>query len=359
MDELQTHREFFESLVCPRDRSSLEPTGSYLMCEHGHKYPIVDGIPVLLLGDKQQTIEIAEASLAAASQFAEGVSPVDALFTSTLGISEDEREGVLAEADEISDIDPVVRFMIGATNGLLYKRLIGTVTEYTIPELRLRPVQGGRLLDVGCNWGRWSIAASRLGYRVVGIDPSLGAVLAARRVSRQLGAAAQFVVGDARFLPLADDSFDTVFSYSVVQHFSKENAHLAISEMGRVLKRGGECLVQMPNKWGLRCLFHQVRRRFRVPVLFEVRYWTLSELLQTYSSMIGPTRLSVDCFFGLGLQASDSHLMPFGRRCVIVLSERLRHLSRSLRVLTSVADSVYVASVKTQFSPPSGGPVCR
>lgn len=348
-------KTFFASLVCPRDRRPLEPRGSYLMCEQGHEYPVVDDIPVLLLDDKPQTIDIAEASLAAALQFAEGVPPVDPLFTSTLGISEDEMGGVLAEAGESSYIDPVVRFMIGATNGILYKRLIGSVTDYTIPSLRLPPAQRGRLLDVGCNWGRWSVAASRLGYRAVGIDPSLGAVLAARRVSRQLGAAADFVVGDARFLPFADDSFDKVFSYSVIQHFSKEDARLAISEMGRVLKRGAECLVQMPNKWGLRCLFHQVRRRFRVPVRFEVRYWTLAELRQTYSSRIGPTHVSVDCFFGLGLQASDRHLMPFSKRCVITTSEILRHLSRYLPGLTSVADSVYVASAKA----PVDGPFSR
>ena len=60
----------------------------------------------------------------------------------------------------------------------------------------------------------------------MGIDPSLDAVLAARRVSRQLGVEASFVVGDARFLPFANDSFDTVFCYSVLQHFSKENAKI-------------------------------------------------------------------------------------------------------------------------------------
>lgn len=348
MDELESSKRFFGSLVCPRDHRPLESMVSQLMCEHGHEYPVVDGIPVLLLDDKQQTIDIAEASLAAASEFAKGAPPVDPLFTSTLGISEDEKGGILAEAGgSPSCIDPVARFMIGATNGLLYKHLIGNVTQYPIPELRLPPAQGRRLLDLGCNWGRWSVAASRLGYRAVGIDPSLGAVLSARRVSRQLGVAADFVVGDARFLPFAPDSFDTVFSYSVVQHFSKEDAYLTVSEIGRVLKRGGECLVQMPNRWGLRCLFHQARRGFRVPVRFEVRYWALSELLRTFSATIGPTRVSVDCFFGLGLQASDSHLMPLGPRCLIGTSEVLRRLSRHLPFLTYIADSVYVASLKT------------
>ena len=40
----------------------------------------------------------------------------------------------------------------------------------------------GPLLDIGCSWGRWSLAAARKGYSVVGIDPSLGAVMAARRI---------------------------------------------------------------------------------------------------------------------------------------------------------------------------------
>jgi SAM-dependent methyltransferase len=307
----------------------------------------------MLLDDKQQTIEVAEASLAAAYRVAKGMPSEDPLFTSTLGISEDEKTAILAETSQSpSRIDPVARFMIGATNGILYRHLIGKVTQYPIPALRMPSAQAVRLLDIGCNWGRWSVAASRLGYRVVGIDPSLGAVLAARRVSRQLGGAAEFVVGDARFLPFADGSFDTAFSYSVIQHFSKHDARLAVSEIGRVLRPGGESLVQMPNRWGLRCFFHQVRRGFRAPVRFEVRYWSPAELLRTFSSGIGSTRLSVDCFFGLGIQASDSHVMPLSRRCLIETSEVLRRLSLRLPGLTFLADSVYVASQKSRSMSP-------
>jgi SAM-dependent methyltransferase/uncharacterized protein YbaR (Trm112 family) len=353
MADSDSSTSFFGSLVCPRDHGPLEATGSYLKCKDEHEYPIVDGVPVLLLHDKQQTIEIAEASLAAAARVAKGMPSEDPLFISTLGISEDEKKGILGETGQLpSSIDPVARFMIGATNGILYRRLIGKVTQYPIPALRLPPAQGVRLLDIGCSWGRWSVAASRLGYRVVGIDPSLGAVLAARRVSRQLGASADFVVGDARFLPFPDGSFDKAFSYSVIQHFSKQDARLAICEIGRVLRQGGQCLVQMPNRWGLRCVFHQARRGFRAPVRFEVRYWSPAELLRTFSSGIGSTRLSVDCFFGLGIQASDSHVMPLGGRCLIGASEVLRRLSLRLPRLTFVADSVYVASRKSRSLPP-------
>jgi SAM-dependent methyltransferase len=199
---------------------------------------------------------------------------------------------------------------------------------------------------VGCNWGRWSVAAARLGYRPVGLDPSLGAVLAARRVCRQMGLAADFVVGDARFLPFVEQSIDTAFSYSVLQHFSKKDAGIALAEIGRVLKAGGKSLVQMPNTFGIRCLFHQIKRGFREPERFDVRYWTVPELRRIFSSAIGTTEFSVDCFFGIGLQAADLELMPRSRQFLIRFSEFLRGLSKYMAPLIYVADSVYAASEK-------------
>jgi SAM-dependent methyltransferase len=326
----------------------LEQEGSFLVCPGGHDYPVVDGVPILLLADKEQTIGIAKASLASARLVAEGGVSEDPWFTSTLGISEAEKAGILELAKSPgASIDPVVQFMIGATNGLLYKDLIGKCKSYTIPELRLQPGNGGRLLDIGCNWGRWSVAAARLGYRPVGIDPSLGAVFAARRVSRQLGLTADFVVGDARFLPFPDGFFDAVFSYSVIQHFSKDDARRSLAEAGRVLKPGGHSLVQMPNRFGLRCLFHQAGRGFRSAAGFEVRYWSLPELRRAFTSTIGPARFSVDCFFGLGLQAADLNLMSRRNRSVVQLSEFLRLLSKRLPVLSYLADSIYVESIRS------------
>ena len=73
MAESHSSTSFLGSLRCPRDHNPLERTGLYLKCKQEHEYPIVDGIPVLLLHDRQQTIQIAEASLAAASE-SRGVS---------------------------------------------------------------------------------------------------------------------------------------------------------------------------------------------------------------------------------------------------------------------------------------------
>jgi SAM-dependent methyltransferase len=159
-------------------------------------------------------------------------------------------------------IDPIVSFLVGATNGIAYKHLRGRLSDYPIPELRLPTANGKVLLDVGCNWGRWCIAAARLGYVPIGVDPSLGAVLAAKRVAAQLGLYIQLVVGDARFLPFPSDSMDFAFSYSVLQHFARADAISAVKEIGRVLKTGGMSLVQMPTVCGVRCLYHQARGNF-------------------------------------------------------------------------------------------------
>ena len=123
---------------------------------------------------------------------------------------------------------------------------------------------------------------------MVGIDPSLKGVLAARRVSRQLGIEGHFLVADGRFLPFPDGSFSRVFSYSVLQHLSKENVQIVLPEIRRVLKTGGEAMVQLPNVFGLRSLYHEIRRGFRETRDFEVRYWTIPELKSTFSRLIGP-----------------------------------------------------------------------
>ena len=330
-------------LVCPRDHGPLiRRGGDRLECEQQHGYPIIAGVPVLLRDDMPQTIGVAERSLVAAREPSPRTDAIDSLYVDTLGISEEEKQGVVEMARRGGAIDPVVAYMVGATNGILYKDAIGKLDHYPIPVLRMPPGAGRRLLDIGCNWGRWSIAAARLGYRPIGIDPSLGAVLAAKRVSEKLGLDVQFCVGDGRFLPFAPASFDCAFSYSVLQHMSVENVSLVLEALRRVVQSGGEALVQMPNKYGVRCLYHQARRRFREPRDFEVRYWTLADLAAKFEEKLGPAEISVDCFFGLGLQASDAPMMPSAKRALIHGSEALRRVSHYVPLLSHAADSVYV-----------------
>jgi SAM-dependent methyltransferase/uncharacterized protein YbaR (Trm112 family) len=348
-------------LVCPRDHGPLCRRQNLLICDAGHEYPVVQDIPIMLLGDAEQTLWVAASSLERAKTAAATSTGMDDYYIDTLGISDDERHHLERELSECGNVDPVVRYMVGATNGCLYKPLVGKLESVPIPDLRL-PSGGGTLLDIGCNWGRWCVAAARKGYDVVGIDPSLGAILAARRISQRLGVSARFVVADARFLPFAPGRFDVVFSYSVLQHLSIKDATAALREIGRVLREGAFSLIQMPNALGIRSLWHLLRRRFRTPRGFEVRYWTPTQLSKTFSAEIGPTRLSVDAYFGLGIQKTDAHLLPMKYRWIVHSSEVLRSLSKTMRPLVYVADSLYAESVKRAATgvavpKPAGHPV--
>lgn len=339
---------FAASLICPVCRTPLSSArADSLRCQQDHSFDVCDGVPVLLRDDVPQTLHIAKASMARARGDAAIVDQrAPGLFLESLGISDEEKQMAAALAGQGGSVDPVVSVIIGATSGINYKHLIGTLDRYPIPDIRLPAGNGKILLDIGCNWGRWSVAATKKGYRVIGIDPSLGAVMAARRVAKQFDLPVEYLVADARFLPFENDSFDTVFSYSVIQHFSKADAAQVISEIGRTLKPSGTSLVQMANALGLRNFYVQARRRFHAPQNFDVRYWPVSELARTFKQAIGPTEIGIHCFFGLGLERSDMAVMSSGGKLLIRLSDWLRQLGGIVPPLRYVADSLYVFSTK-------------
>jgi SAM-dependent methyltransferase/uncharacterized protein YbaR (Trm112 family) len=337
---------YVDNLVCPRDATHLVEDNRGLTCQHGHSYPVVDGLPVMLLDDVEPTLWGAGNSLTEAKAQADS----SGLYLHTVGISDAERLGVLSlTSGNHQSVDPVVAYLVSATNGVLYKHLIGKLARYPIPYFPIRN-GAGDMLDVGCNWGRWSISAARKGWNVVGIDPSLGAVLTARRVARSMKLPVRYIVGDARYLPFRQCQFDLVFSYGVLQHLSHRSVTRAASEIGRVLKPLGLSVVQMPNKCGFRSIYQQARRRFREPREFEVRYWSIVELRKVFRNAIGATRLSVDCFGGLGIQKADWDLMSLGRKLIIVGSEAGRTASRFIPCLLYIADSVYVTSTRSELA---------
>ncbi len=333
-----------QHLVCPRDQKALRAEGQNLICAGGHGYPVVEGVPVMLLDDVAQTIGVAADSLREAR-----IQPhADSWYVDAIPCNPQEREMIRRQiaAYQTGLVDPVVQSVLNATNGNLYRGALGKLREYPIPEIRLPRGNGETMLDIGCNWGRWCAAASRKGYRAVGIDPALGSVLAAKRMCNKLGLTPAFVVGDARFLPFAASSFDRVFSYSVLQHFSKENARQAIGEAARVLRPGGESMIQMANMLGVRSMQHQVMRGFREPRDFDVRYWTPAELRRCFQEIVGDSRISVDGYFGLGIQRSDLPLMPARYRAVIRASDILRKISEKVPAISWAADSLYIHSRK-------------
>lgn len=179
---LLVHEWLKRHLVCPRDRGKLEAVSGRLECEQGHRYPIVEAIPVMLFDDGAAPHPALRASLAQVERLEAGET-VDQVFQNyeTVG----------------REVDGFVQNEIPYTCGTLYFSVQNHLTRYPIPELRLSENSGERFLDVGCGWGRWTIAAEKKGYKAVGVDPSLESLLAAARVARQLGVEPLYVAADS------------------------------------------------------------------------------------------------------------------------------------------------------------------
>jgi SAM-dependent methyltransferase len=307
------------ALVCPRDAGTLERDGDRLVCRAGHRYPVDGGVPILLVDEAKPTQP---------GYWATRVEehPVDELE--------------VAPADEV---DPYVRRVLLGTCGNLYGDA-SRIKRYPLPML---PLSGpGAFLELGANWGRWTIAAARAGFDATGIDPSLGATRAAKRVARQLGVDADYVVADARHLPFADASIDVVFSYSVLQHFGLRDVEETLHETARVLKPGGISLHQLTNAFGARNVYQQARRRFRAAEAFDVRYWRPADIQRTFEAAVGPTTLSADGFLTLNPHADELAELAARARFVVHASRALVRLSEWVPGFSYVADSLWVCSTR-------------
>jgi 2-polyprenyl-6-hydroxyphenyl methylase/3-demethylubiquinone-9 3-methyltransferase len=83
-----------------------------------------------------------------------------------------------------------------------------------------RPLEGIRLLDVGCGGGLISEPLARLGARVTGIDPSERNIKTAMAHAMEQGLEIDYRVATAEELAEAGETFDVVLNLEVLEHVS-------------------------------------------------------------------------------------------------------------------------------------------
>lgn len=96
-----------------------------------------------------------------------------------------------------------------------------------------------RILDCGCGTGN-NLTMLRAYGQPAGIDITASGLEYARRQGERLLARAS-----AAMLPFSDESFDLVTSFDVIYAFDDQIAAVALSEMHRVLARGGHLVLNV------------------------------------------------------------------------------------------------------------------
>ncbi len=145
------------------------------------------------------------------------------------------------------------------------------------------------MLDAGCGEGVLvEEYANRLA--IEGIDPNYGS----DRVR----------TGSLTALPFADGSFDRALCLDVLEHLTFEEQPRALAELFRMLKRGGELLVSVPN------LAHLQSR---------VHFLLLGRLIRTASEHKHPG------------DRPAAEYIELARRAGFILAQAPRHLSNRAR----------------------------
>ena len=163
-------------------------------------------------------------------------------------------------------MDPVDRL----TPGEELRQQFGDIDVYLFDQILRGRFDGRhRVLDAGCGDGRNLVYLLRRGFECYGVDSEPSAIDVIRRMASRLAPhlpQSNFAVADLMRLPHPDGSMHAVVC-SAVLHFADNGAHFTamVTEMWRVLARGGLLFTRLASNIGLEQAIGPARRRVRLP----------------------------------------------------------------------------------------------
>lgn len=144
---------------------------------------------------------------------------------------------------------------------------------------------GGRILDLGCGYGRHVIPLAERGYQIVGYDLSSTLL----RHGKQRLPSGVWVRGDLRALPF-QEQFDTVTSlFTALGYFEEETDNFAVfREIADSLRPGGRFIAQLVNRDYLIRQFQpcEIQREDGLIVLEERSFGSVSSRVITRTTVI-------------------------------------------------------------------------
>jgi len=182
----------FSKLICPTCHGALT-SGAGLECARcSVTYPVIDGIPVMLPS----------------------------------GVGADDEQNLAVEKKFYEDMFSDLK---GVEDGHCITYGHERIYDF------VKRVERGTVLEAGCGGGHHGVALAKSGFNVTAIDLSVNGVRSARALANHEGQNIEYVCGDIKHLPFADQSFDICFCSLVLHHFISMD-HL-LRELSRVTKR--------------------------------------------------------------------------------------------------------------------------
>ncbi|ANE36449.1 SAM-dependent methyltransferase [Campylobacter iguaniorum] len=106
---------------------------------------------------------------------------------------------------------------------------------------------GGVILDLGCGAGRHIKLLAENGFIAYGCDYSQSGIEAAKSLIKQSNLTANLRVASVNDLPYENDKFDGIICWGVLEYSDLNSIEKASEEIYRVLKVGGEVLINVRN----------------------------------------------------------------------------------------------------------------
>jgi len=160
-----------------------------------------------------------------------------------------------------------------------------------------RPTDGARVLELGPGVG-WIMEAMLARYPIgdiVGLDVSAEMIEHARE--RWSDPRARYLLYGGLQAPLADDSFDNIYSIACLQHIEKHHAFLVLKEMVRLLKPGGHGTVHLMSVHHLPTIGGSIEqeawKHVRNANTHWMHYYSYDEIVVLFSYGLDVTDLDV------------------------------------------------------------------
>jgi 2-polyprenyl-6-hydroxyphenyl methylase/3-demethylubiquinone-9 3-methyltransferase len=109
-----------------------------------------------------------------------------------------------------------------------------------------RPLEGLRVLDIGCGGGLLSEPVARMGAEVVGADPSEKNIGIASTHAKASGVTVDYRAVTAEQLAEAGETFDIVLNMEVVEHVA--DVEFFLSTCARMVRPGGLMFIATINR---------------------------------------------------------------------------------------------------------------